>query len=651
MDSQQQEASTSDFNDFIDVSHKSNIIAKPDLESLGFVINNGKPRFKLDEPISTTFYPKIELTKTDHSLDDSDTLSFVILGKKSLDSIQASSLATYTDIQRKCMSIDYNSIISSLNSSEIQKKLTELLQENVKLKETLKQNTTAMKQQFNTLATWQEEVMNVHKHHKQKFAETRHLINLLKQENAELKLKLSTVNADDAISGNTKEIDNSIHLNQLHEKVSSLSDEINGFKFNCAQLSEDFKKCINFSHSMNAQPQELIHTKEEQDPKINKPETGVITDQVKEISKLSSLLEDEIKSLHTSINLNMEQMSDHVISPQSHYFTQSIKQYGEMLQELTECFITQIARFSSIQKCIKECINILDACENIKLPEKCDTIEESWSLQLGQLQIYKEKLSIYQKMLLEEQLKLLTDRQSFIKLQNQFQKIFSDYNSIWYELQIMSEENAKLHIMKDSITRESSQRITELEKCKNESEEKYKEVKDILEQERQSWNEQKRSLDNQRKSLNMEYKCLIDQKEMLFSLHEEKTLTSKQCQLHDTNEKLLQMEKDTLEKNYKQLITDVDALHVQLEKKDSALQILRTIKEEQDRKIEQQEEKMELLKTQLLFYEEDFNSEKSAKEKLLLEKSELQQELQNAYIIKIGKEVTMLNYKKPCKKM
>lgn len=85
---------------------------------------------------------------------------------------------------------DYNSIISSLNSSEIQEKLTELLQENVKLKETLKQNTVAMKQQFNTLVTWQEEVMNVHKHHKQKFTETRQLINILKQENAELKLKL-----------------------------------------------------------------------------------------------------------------------------------------------------------------------------------------------------------------------------------------------------------------------------------------------------------------------------------------------------------------------------------------------------------------------------------------------------------------------------
>lgn len=47
-----------------------------------------------------------------------------------------------------------------------------------------------MKQQFNTLTMWQEEVAKVHQNHKQKFAETKDLINHLKQENAELKTKL-----------------------------------------------------------------------------------------------------------------------------------------------------------------------------------------------------------------------------------------------------------------------------------------------------------------------------------------------------------------------------------------------------------------------------------------------------------------------------
>lgn len=81
-------------------------------------------------------------------------------------------------------------MVSSLSIDEMQQRLTELLQENVKLKETLKQNNASMKQQFHILATWQEEVMKVHQNHKQKFVETREFINQLKKENADLKTKL-----------------------------------------------------------------------------------------------------------------------------------------------------------------------------------------------------------------------------------------------------------------------------------------------------------------------------------------------------------------------------------------------------------------------------------------------------------------------------
>lgn len=48
-----------------------------------------------------------------------------------------------------------------------------------------------MKQQFNTLAAWQEEIMKVHQNHKQKFSETKELINQLRRENADLKIKAS----------------------------------------------------------------------------------------------------------------------------------------------------------------------------------------------------------------------------------------------------------------------------------------------------------------------------------------------------------------------------------------------------------------------------------------------------------------------------
>lgn len=79
------------------------------------------------------------------------------------------------------------SLPTDLSPEEIQRKLHEVLQENLQLKETLQQNNLAMKQQFNTLAMWQEEVSKVHQNHKAKFAETKDLVLKLRAENAELK--------------------------------------------------------------------------------------------------------------------------------------------------------------------------------------------------------------------------------------------------------------------------------------------------------------------------------------------------------------------------------------------------------------------------------------------------------------------------------
>jgi len=73
-----------------------------------------------------------------------------------------------------------------LSPDEIQQKLDVLIEENMKLKETLHQNNLAMKRQYETLVLWQEDVMKVHQSHKEKFAETKKFIENLKQENARL---------------------------------------------------------------------------------------------------------------------------------------------------------------------------------------------------------------------------------------------------------------------------------------------------------------------------------------------------------------------------------------------------------------------------------------------------------------------------------
>lgn len=79
-------------------------------------------------------------------------------------------------------------MISMMSPSEIEEKLKSVLEENIKLKETLKQNNSAIKQQFNTITMWQKEVMTVCDNHKQKFLETKELIGRLKKENDELRV-------------------------------------------------------------------------------------------------------------------------------------------------------------------------------------------------------------------------------------------------------------------------------------------------------------------------------------------------------------------------------------------------------------------------------------------------------------------------------
>lgn len=71
---------------------------------------------------------------------------------------------------------------------EVEESLKKVLEENSMLKETMKQNNMTIKEQFNTITKWQKEVMEVCDNHKQKFMETKELINKLKNENDELKV-------------------------------------------------------------------------------------------------------------------------------------------------------------------------------------------------------------------------------------------------------------------------------------------------------------------------------------------------------------------------------------------------------------------------------------------------------------------------------
>ncbi|KAL6429397.1 hypothetical protein ACFW04_008226 [Cataglyphis niger] len=475
------------------------------------IVGNNEPLFKLDEPVTTAL--NISSTTT-NNFNDEDSLSFVVLGKDSVDATQASVLASYVDIQQKSMSIDYTSMILSLSTDEMQKKLTDVLQENVKLKETLRQNTLSMKEQFNTLAMWQEEVMKVHETHKKKFAETRELVTHLKKENAELKTKLSQLEHTESI----------------------------GFE-------------------------------------------ALTPIQLPEISKSSTSLSHQ-------------------------KFVQNIKQYNDLLQELTECYVRQIERFVTIEKSLKEITDILMILD-----------DDNSKMQFYQ---YREKLCYCCKQLADEQVKIISDRQTLIKSQKQFQNIFSDYNSILYELEMTIYENAKLNVLKDNSTRENMQKLEELEQIKRDKQ-LFEEEKKILKQEKDNLEEEKKSLESQKKSLDVERVSLCDEKQLVMqekiSLNEEKMSLDHQSQLYENCEKALQKEKKLLQVYCEELLDKANILEQKAEKKNIEF---KEIMEQ----LAQSTEEINLLRSQLTIYEEDFQCEKRLKESLLEEKSKLEMELQ-----------------------
>ncbi|XP_020721792.1 NF-kappa-B essential modulator isoform X2 [Bombus terrestris] len=414
------------------------LYAEPEsyLQNLGFTVNNGKARFKLDE--DAPLYCKAA-AKNVCAVDEDDTsLSFVVLGKDSLDTIQQSSIASYVDIQQKCMSIDYNSMIASWDSVEVHKKLNEVLQENTKLKETLKQNNIAMKQQFNTLVTWQEDIMRIHQNHKKKFAETRELINYLKKENTDLKMRLSSeltshsemgyefLDANDK-QDTAREEKASILENQLSEQICRELDSILNENINKEKIlkesgtSESIEKTAE-SETENADNKRFF---EEERIALQK-ERENLEEEKKMLDSQKKTLEIEYKNLNSAkellqqekISLQEEQTSlDQQSQLYEIYHKKSLESEKEKFQTKYNQLIIEIGvMHESVQEktaCIKE------------LQKELAQYVEDNTLLRTQLELYEEDFEQERKlreMLLQEKNSLNADLQKQIEFNERLQQ-------------------------------------------------------------------------------------------------------------------------------------------------------------------------------------------------------------------------------------
>ncbi|KAK0168149.1 hypothetical protein PV327_001977 [Microctonus hyperodae] len=525
-------------------------------ESLGIVMEDGKPKFRLNEPAFSTV--NIPLSS---NLECDDETSFVVLGQSSLDFINNASLIDYQQIQEKSMAVDYKSIISTLSHEEIESKVAELLQENVKLKEILLQNNRSMKGQFNKLMSWQEELMKVHESHKHKFSETRNMIRLLQEENMELKTKLtsteSMMNTQSSSEQNSK---NSYRLESARDlnaefMIKHVEDELeNTSDVNMKQLLE-----------LNKRQDRDLHYRQEI------------------ISSLKAQLQTFIENSFEPIKLQMNDVNTQNNKNRQQFYDNFLH-YNEKLSSVVKCYAAQTSRFTNIQDCLKHCIDVIK------------TIDINSSSEVQEKSI--QTLENCRKQLINEQLQNISERQNLIMAQNQFQKIFSDYNSALHELELLREENGK-----------------PIEKL------------DILEQEREELMEKMKMINDEKQQLNSAKEKLIAEQisfeQQQAGLEEAKASLNSQSMLYETEMKTLQDNMKVMEKRHDNMLQLSTKLKEVLQEKNIELDGIKA----RLAIAKNDAETITILKQQLDLYKSDFEEEQKAKQQLINEREFLTDQL------------------------
>lgn len=414
---------------------------------------------------------------------------------------------------------DCPSMLSTLTHGEIEQKVTELMQENVKLKETLVQNNIKMKQQFNTLVTWQEELKNVHENHKQKFLENRNLIGLLKDENAELKIKIAM--ADQPAMINSESLNKMIANSLENLQRKNITSQLNNMS-----LLDDNTSLL--AGHVGGEMKKI---------KIEKEET--LERDLHYLREIIESLKKQLSILSENSLMPEASMLDDVVPGEKkndenyQRYKINIDQCNKKIEELAKSYSTQTSRYVDIQNCLKRSIDLLELFDD-------DDVKSS---------VCGEKIKILQDCrneLISEQLQNIQDRKCFINVYNEFQKILSDYKVL-------------LHmILQDEISKPLDSKIISI----------VREKSTALEKQEVKIDEAKRQLEHEEKLLLAEKQLFEINKE---SLEGEKASLDSQSRLYEAEMKSLQDNNRALERKHDSLIAETMKLKEEIHEKDQEI--------------------------------------------------------------------------------
>nr|XP_032519619.1 NF-kappa-B essential modulator-like [Danaus plexippus plexippus] len=205
-------------------------------------------------------------------------------------------------------------ITEDRSTEELQKRFGDLLDENFVLKETLKQNNDSMKEQFILIASCQEDMLKTHRLHKEKFDETRELVERLRQENKQLKMDISRLAEGEQNSIGQKKLSGFELVTSVEEDtIEKLSSQLELVEKQRRQLIVDNEKLSWQKESLEHIVDSMNKERDDAKKKLHKVELQLSTmenDHAQEVSKLHCIISDLQNKMKTqSVNTSPEEVS------------------------------------------------------------------------------------------------------------------------------------------------------------------------------------------------------------------------------------------------------------------------------------------------------------------------------------------------------
>ncbi|XP_072394727.1 uncharacterized protein [Diabrotica undecimpunctata] len=300
---------------------------------------------------------------------------------------------TMTNIEKGVESSSVISIASftpDMSSEEVQKKIAHIIEENIRLKDTVLQNNLSLKSQYERIVAWQEDVQKVHQAHKDKLLEAKVFLESLRREKDNLKRELTK-----AIELNENQASQIEELKQrLNEKDNQRYDD----SIKESQLKDQEKKISDLELQLNNMSIEKKQDEEQKNvvSKLQAHLNEIIEERnsanikIEELRAELSIKTQREESLHVTITSLKSQME--ALAPAEEVKTLRT-QLGETQNALTRMEATRSRAYSQVRELTDELSEVRSQLESLK----SQTQERSRDSQLEheEMCVLKMQMDVY----------------------------------------------------------------------------------------------------------------------------------------------------------------------------------------------------------------------------------------------------------------